>query len=287
MAVSEHPLLGLGYSRPVETRSFVRLTDDADTPAAADVAEEVPVALVYNARPHVVVMATPLDLEDLAVGFTLTERIVEGPNEIERVSVVRASHGAELQVQIPDARAARLAEHGRGLVSRTGCGLCGIETISEAMRVPTHVGTTLRIRRDALWRASAEMSARQELNATTHTIHAAGWALSDGTMRVVKEDVGRHNALDKVFGALARDGVDPATGFVVVTSRASYELVQKAATCGVELLAAISRPTGLAIRFAESAGVTLVGLLRGKTANVYAGMERLRDDGLRDDGTTG
>ena len=275
MTVSEHPLLGLGYSRPVATRSFVRLADDADSQADADVAEEVPVALVYNGRPHVVVMATPLDLEDLAIGFTLTERIVEAPSEIERVAVVRASHGAELQLQIPDARAARLAEHGRGLVSRTGCGLCGVETISEAMRVPTRVGDSLRIHRDALWRASTELSARQELNATTNTIHAAGWALPDGTMRVVKEDVGRHNALDKVFGALARARIDPASGFVVVTSRASYELVQKAATCGVELLAAISRPTGLAIRFAESAGVTLVGLLRGKTANVYAGIGRL------------
>ena len=281
MTVSEHPLLGLGYSRPVATRSFVRLADDADSQADADVAEEVPVALVYNGRPHVVVMATPLDLEDLAIGFTLTERIVEAPSEIERVAVVRASHGAELQLQIPDDRAARLAEHGRGLVSRTGCGLCGVETISEAMRVPTRVGDGLRIHRNALWRASTELSARQELNATTNTIHAAGWALPDGTMRVVKEDVGRHNALDKVFGALARARIDPASGFVVVTSRASYELVQKAATCGVELLAAISRPTGLAIRFAESVGVTLVGLLRGRTANVYAGMARILEDRTR------
>jgi FdhD protein len=275
MAVSEHPLLGLGYSRPVSPRSFARLTDDSISEAQADVAEEVPVALVYNARPHVVVMATPADLEDLAVGITVTERIVERPSEIERVEVVKASHGAELQMQIPDARAAELQERGRGLISRTGCGLCGVETITEAMRLPTHVGNTLRIERDALWRASAELSARQQLNSTTNTIHAAGWALPDGTMRIVREDVGRHNALDKVFGALARERIDPATGFVIVTSRASYELVQKAATCGVELLAAISRPTGLAIRFAESAGVTLIGLLRGRTANVYAGIERL------------
>jgi FdhD protein len=275
MAVSEHPLLGIGYSRPVGPRSFVRLTETSIGDAEADVAEEVPVALVYNARPHVVVMATPADLEDLAAGFTITERIVDRANEIERVDVVRASHGAELQVQIPDSYAAALQERGRGLISRTGCGLCGVETITEAMRLPAHVGTSLRIERDALWRASAELSARQQLNSTTNTIHAAGWALPDGTMRIVREDVGRHNALDKVFGALARERIDPSTGFVIVTSRASYELVQKAATCGVELLAAISRPTGLAIRFAESAGVTLVGLLRGRTANVYTGIERL------------
>jgi FdhD protein len=275
MAIAEHPLLGLGYSQPVVSRSFVRLTDDSTTESQADVAEEVPVALVYNARPHVVVMATPVDLEDLAVGFTLTERIVDSASEIERVEVVRASHGAELQLQVSDARAVALQERGRGLVSRTGCGLCGIETITEAMRLPTRVGDALRIEREALWRASTELSAQQRLNSTTNTIHAAGWADRDGAMRVVREDVGRHNALDKVFGALAREHIDPASGFVIVTSRASYELVQKAATCGVELLAAISRPTGLAIRFAESAGLTLVGLLRGRTANVYAVKDRI------------
>jgi FdhD protein len=275
MAIAEHPLLGLGYSQPVASRSFVRLTDDSIVEFQADVAEEVPVALVYNARPHVVVMATPVDLEDLAVGFTLTERIVDRARDIERVEVVRASHGAELQLQIPDARAADLQARGRGMVSRTGCGLCGIERITEAMRMPTRVGETLRVDREALWRASAELPAQQQLNSTTNTIHAAGWAERDGALRVVREDVGRHNALDKVFGALARGHIDPASGFVVVTSRASYELVQKAATCGVELLAAISRPTGLAIRFAESAGMTLVGLLRGRTANVYARKDRI------------
>ena len=278
MAIAEHPLLGLGYSRPVSARSFVRLTADETANAEADVAQEIPVALVYNARPHVVVMASPVDLEDLGVGFTLTERIVEHRDEIERIELVRASHGAELQIQIPDQRAERLQERARGLVSRTGCGLCGIETINDMMHMPTRVGDALRVDRAALWRAAAELSAKQELNRTTNTIHAAGWALPDGTMRVVREDVGRHNALDKVFGALAREGLDPASGFVVVTSRASYELVQKAATCGVELLAAISRPTGLAIRFAESAGVTLVGLLRGNTANVYTGLQRIGED---------
>ena len=278
MAIAEHPLLGLGYSQPVSARSFVRLTADETANAEADVAQEVPVALVYNGRPHVVVMASPVDLEDLGVGFTLTERVADHRSEIERIELVRASHGVELQIQIPDERAERLHDRTRGLVSRTGCGLCGVETINEMMRLPTHVGDTLRIDRAALWRAGAELSAKQELNRTTNTIHAAGWALPDGTMRIVREDVGRHNALDKVFGALAREGVDPATGFVVVTSRASYELVQKTATCGVELLAAISRPTGLAIRFAESAGVTLVGLLRGSSANVYAGMNRVEED---------
>jgi len=277
MTVTEHPLLGLGYSRPVDARRFVQLSDSGATTAGADVAEEVPVALVYNGRPHVVVMATPADLEDLAVGFTITEQVVESAREIERVDVVRASHGVELQIQISDTAAERLQSHARGMVSRTGCGLCGVERINELLRVPGGVGDTLRIDHEALWRAGAELSARQEFNRTTNTVHGAAWAAADGAVRLVREDVGRHNALDKIFGALARDarGVHAASGFVVVTSRASYELVQKTASCGIELLAAISRPTGLAIRFAESAGLTLVGLLRGRTANVYCGVQRV------------
>ena len=182
---------------------------------------------------------------------------------------MRANHGIELQIQISPADAERLGDRARGLVSRTGCGLCGVETIGDALRVPSEVGRTLRVERDALWRAGAELSRQQSVNNETSTVHGAGWATADGELRVVREDVGRHNALDKVLGALARAGTPASSGFVVVTSRASYEMVQKAAVCGVELVAAISRPTGLAIRFAEAAGVTLVGLLRGESANVY------------------
>jgi formate dehydrogenase accessory protein FdhD len=161
------------------------------------------------------------------------------------------------------------------MAARTGCGLCGIERIADVLRLPAGVARSLTIARDALWRSSAELSRAQTINNDTNTVHAAGWSTPDGVLRVAREDVGRHNALDKVLGALARSGAAASDGFVVVTSRASYEMVQKAAMCGVELLAAISRPTGLAIRFAESAGVTLVGLLRGDTANVYTHSERI------------
>jgi FdhD protein len=275
MTVVDHPLLGLGYAKPIVVRPLLRLTDAGAAPADADVAEEVPIALVYNGRPHVVVMASPLDLEDLAVGFTRTEGIVDDVGEIERVDVVRASHGVELQIQIPDDRAELLRSRSRGLVARTACGLCGIETIGEMLRVPRSVETMLRIDTQALWRAGAALGEQQAMNRATKSVHAAAWARPDGTLVLVREDVGRHNALDKVLGALARDAAGVRGGFIVVTSRASYELIQKAATCGVELLAAISRPTGLAIRFAEAAGMTLVGLLRGKTANVYCGPRRI------------
>lgn len=275
MAVADDPLIGLGYVAPSSERPFVRLGDGARSQASVSIAEEVPIAFVYNGRPHVVVMGTPADLEDLAVGFSRTEGIVAHASQVERIDVVRASHGIELQIQIPSANAERLDGRARSLASRTGCGLCGVETIDDALRVPVRVGSNLVVERAALWAASAELSRLQTLNNETNAVHAAAWATANGAMGVLREDVGRHNALDKVLGALARQHMSASEGFLVITSRASYEMVQKAASCGVELLAAISRPTGLAIRFADAAGLTLVGLVRGTSANVYSRPERL------------
>jgi FdhD protein len=238
-------------------------------------AEEVPVALVYNGRSHAVVMCTPLDLEDLAAGFSVTEGIVGDATGLERVEVVRASHGIELQIQIPMSRHERLSERSRTLMARTACGLCGIETINDAMRVPEHVIHSLDISRDALFLAAQDLGARQTINNETSTVHAAAWANQFGEIQLVREDVGRHNALDKLFGAMLRTSTPIRDGFVVITSRASYEMVQKAAVCGVEILAAVSRPTGLAVRFAQQTGVTLVALLRGRSANVYANPQRI------------
>ena len=275
MAVTDHPLAGLGYARVSREHPLVRIAGEQVERGSAWIAEETPIALVYNGRPYVVVMGTPADLEDLAVGFSLTEGVVDAAGGVERVEVVRASHGIEAQIRISSADAARLEERTRNMTARTGCGLCGIETISDVLRMPGAVGHSLSLPREALWRASAELSRAQTVNNETNAVHAAGWATSDGVLHVAREDVGRHNALDKVLGALARAGTAAADGFIVVTSRASYEMVQKAAACGVELVAAISRPTGLAIRFADSAGVTLVGLLRGTSANVYSHPERI------------
>jgi len=265
----------LGYTDPTVSCAFTRL-DGADSKGeSAQVAAEVPVALVYNAKPHVVMMCTPADLEDFAVGFSLSEGIVLRPAEVARSAVVKYARGIEVQIEIPADAAERLAERGRMLAGRTGCGLCGVEVIDEAIREPLPVRSTLAVSRNALYKAGEALSALQPLNRETNTIHAAAWAKADGTLHTVREDVGRHNALDKVIGALARTGTDASEGFFVVTSRASYELVQKAATANVGILAAVSRPTALAIRFADDAGVSLIGLLRGKSANVYTHPARI------------
>lgn len=220
-------------------------------------------------------MATPSDLEDLAVGFSLSEGIVENAREIHRVMVSRHSRGIELRIDVSPAIADRLLTRVRTLAGRTGCGLCGVEAIEDAVRVPARIASTLTVEAEAIWRATSALSAHQPLNNDTHAIHGAAWASPAGELQIVREDVGRHNALDKVLGAVARAGMTAGEGFVVVTSRASFELVQKAAMCGVPILAAVSRPTGLAIRMADAAGMGLVGLVRGESANVYAHPSRI------------
>jgi FdhD protein len=272
-----HPLFGLGYSSTHREYPYVALHGDAASSSSADVAEEVPIAFVYNGRPHVVMMATPSDFEDFGTGFSLSEEIVGSLSELERIEVVPYSQGVELQIQIPPARAEAVAGRDRQLAGRTGCGLCGVQTITDALRPTRTVAQRWTLRPGALWRAESQLAARQELNRTTKAVHAAAWAGPDGELRVVREDVGRHNALDKVIGALAREGLDPSAGFVVMTSRASYELVQKAAAAGIPLLAAVSRPTGLAVRLADAAGMTLVALLRGESGNVYTHAERIEE----------
>ena len=275
MAESELVLLAGGYAEATSKTPVQRFDHRSLVGAIVEVAEEVPIAFVYNARPYTVVMGTPLDLEDLAVGFSVTEGIVAHAGKLERVDVVRASHGIEIQIELSASDADRLAQRSRTLVSRTGCGLCGVETIGDALRLPAKLPHTLDISVDALYRAVHELGNKQPINNQTNTVHAAAWANQFGELLVVREDVGRHNALDKVLGALDRASTPIKDGFIVVTSRASYEMVQKAAAYGVELVAAVSRPTGLAIRYAQLAGVTLVGLLRGQTANVYANTQRI------------
>jgi FdhD protein len=269
-------LKALGYEEPTIAHTFAKLSERNTEEQSAPLAAEVPVALVYNGRPHVVMMCTPADLEDFGVGFTSTEGIADA-GDIKRIDVVKYSRGIELQLEIPAAAAEKASERGRAIVGRTGCGLCGVEVIDDALREPRLVRSSMVISREALWRASAALDAQQPMNRDTNAIHAAAWATADGTLRVVREDVGRHNALDKVLGALARSSTDASEGFLVVTSRASYELVQKAAVANVPLLAAVSRPTALAVELAEHAGITLVGLLRGRTANVYAHKERISE----------
>lgn len=270
------PVPNLGQAAPTTPAAFVRLDGARTAPDEALVAEEVPVALVYGGRPHAVMMCTPADLEDLAVGFSVTEGIVARAADVADVRIERHGRGIEARVDIPPADAARLADRARAIPARTGCGLCGVEAIDDAVRAIAPVESTLVVAREALWRAARELERAQRWNAETHAVHAAAWCTADGAAVVVREDVGRHNALDKVLGALWRASRDPALGFVVVTSRASFELVQKCALARVPLLAAVSRPTALAIRTAERTKVALVGMVRGESGNVYAGAERVR-----------
>ena len=269
------PPTSLGNLPPSRSQPFVRLDGASSSNESAPVAEEVPVAFVYGGKPHVVMMCTPADLEDLAVGFTLSEEVVARARDIARIEVVRHARGIEVQMELPPDGQARIAERTRALAGRTGCGLCGIDAIDSAIRTPRAVTSPAIFNREAVSRAGGALAAEQPVNNDTHAVHAAAFADASGTLVVVREDVGRHNALDKVIGALARAGTDASAGFFVVTSRASYELVQKVAVAGSPLLAAVSRPTGLAIRFAEAAGLTLVGLLRGPSANVYTHPERI------------
>lgn len=272
----ERPLPPLTAAAPVGAHAWTRLDGAEAFPAEGAIVEEVPVAFVYGARTHVVMMATPADLEDLAIGFSVTEGIIASAAEMSGLAIERHAAGVELRIGVPAAVAEALAMRARAIPARTGCGLCGVEAIADAVRPPRIVESALVVAPAAVYAAVRALGARQELNRDAYALHAAAYARADGTLVCVREDVGRHNALDKVIGALLRSGEDPSRGMLVVTSRASVEMVQKAAAAGVPVLAAISRPTALAIRMANASHVALLGLVRGETANLYAGAERVR-----------
>ncbi len=275
-----HAMSALTEQPPTHSTVRVQRWIDGRLEQASDqVAEEQPVALVYLGLPHVVMLATPADLADLGVGFSLSEAIVGGPADIRALQVLPADGGMEVRIDIPGERLAALLQRQRNLSGRSGCGLCGVETIAQAIRRPAPVGAGDAISSTELHAALAELSTRQPLNAQTGSVHAAGWALPGRGLQLVREDVGRHNALDKVLGALVRAGLDPASGYLVITSRASYEMVLKAATLGVTLLAAVSAPTALAIRLAFETGLTLVGFARADRHVIYAHPQRLLPDG--------
>jgi FdhD protein len=258
------------------TEVAVRRWRNGQWEAAQDsVAEETPVALTFNSIPHVVMLATPRNLADLGRGFALTEGLVAAADEIRQVEVSRNEQGMEVALSVPQARLAEILARRRNLEGRTGCGVCGAETIADAIRLPPPVQSGGSLARVALAAALAALRDWQTLNAATGSLHAAAWVAWDGTILLVREDVGRHNALDKVIGALLEQGVDRRQGFLIITSRASYEMVQKAATAGVRLLAAVSAPTALAIRLADAIGLTLLGFARESQQVVYTHSERV------------
>jgi FdhD protein len=239
------------------------------------IAEEVPVSLVYNGLPHVVMLATPTNLEEFALGFSITEGIIKNPQELLSARIYNRANGIEVQLKIPDQRFQCLADIGRNLTGRTGCGLCGASTLKQAIRQPNPVNGDLILSAAELRSALTDIKQHQKLNQLTGAVHAAAWATPGQGILNLREDVGRHNALDKLIGFLLRTGKDLSVGFVIVTSRASYEMVQKTAWVGITLLAAVSAPTGLAIRLANETGLTLIGFARDDQHVIYTHPQRL------------
>ena len=240
------------------------------------IAEEVPVVLVYNTIPHVVMLTTPLNLEDFALGFSLTEDIIKHPSELQSVRVFQRSKGVEVRITIPEARFQNMSGKGRNMTGRTGCGLCGSTTLEQAIRAPRPVGQGLILQASQLTAALNQMQQQQSLNQLTGAVHAAAWLEPEHGLIAVREDVGRHNALDKLIGALAKANCNFDSGWLIVTSRASYEMVQKASSVGITLLAAVSAPTALAIQLAEQCGITLVGFARNDNHVIYTHPHRLQ-----------
>ena len=240
--------------------------------------EETAVAFTYNGGSHVVMMATPQDLDDFAVGFTLTEGIVATPEEILRLDIVEEEIGIELRMWLGDPHAVALDERRRHMAGPTGCGLCGIESLAEAMRPTARVNDSATATPADILVALDALAPRQEMNRLSRAMHAAAFWQKDAALVALREDVGRHNALDKLAGALARRHISAHTGLVLLTSRVSVEMVQKAAAIGAPVLVAISAPTALAVRTAETAGITLVAVARADGFEVFTHPQRIKQD---------
>jgi FdhD protein len=270
------PVLQNDTSAPTSAEVSVQRWKNGQLTRTTDfVTEEVPVALVYHGVPHVVMLASPADLEDYAVGFTVSEGLVGSPSEIQSVEVERAAESIEVRIGIAGERFSELLRRRRNLTGRSGCGLCGAETVEEAIRPPVQVAKGPTVTSADMHSALVQLESLQPINSRTGSIHAAAWVVPGKGIQLVREDVGRHNALDKVIGALVRGSFHVGAGYAVITSRASFEMVQKAAAAGITFMVAVSAPTALAIRMAEQTGLTLVGFARRDQHVVYAHPERL------------
>jgi FdhD protein len=237
------------------------------------VAEEVPVALVFNGISHAVMMASPDDLEDFALGFGLTEGLLEEAGELYGVEVHAVAGGIEVRMEVTSACEWRLKERRRTLAGRTGCGLCGTDSLDQVRRALPRVPVTA-VTPAVMSHAQHALRASQRTQALTGASHAAAWCGRDGAVHLVREDIGRHNALDKLVGAMVQARANPAEGFVCITSRASFEMVQKTAMAGAGVLAAVSAPTALAIDTAQGCGLALAGFVRGNDCVAYTFPER-------------
>ena len=245
------------------------------TVGARRVAEETPVALTYNGGTYAVMMGTPQNLRDFAVGFSLSEGIVQSPDEIDSVDIVELDDGIELRMWVPPSRAADINERRRHIAGPTGCGICGIDSIAEAIRPAAVVTGGRAFSPREIMTAMAAIAPLQTINVETRAVHAAAfWTPARGIV-ALREDVGRHNALDKLAGALAQDKVAASDGMVLLTSRVSVEMVQKTAAIGAPLMVAVSAPTALAVRMADAAGITLAAIARSDGFEIFTHPERI------------
>lgn len=256
----------------------LRVAAGGVTPVVRPTPEETPVALVHDGGTSAVMMATPDHIEDLALGFSLTEGIVDAIDQIVRLEVVEQPAGIEARMWLTGDHAAKLASRRRRIAGPTGCGLCGVESLDEALRPLPAVGRQVRLTAAEAHAGLDAMSRAQALGAATRATHAAAWWSAETGLHLIREDVGRHNALDKLGGALARaDGAARRPGAVFLTSRVSIEMVQKAAMIGAEAVIAVSAPTALAVRAADRAGLTLIGVARDDAFTVFSHGWRLAE----------
>lgn len=261
---------------PITTTTRIARRMDGTTEAVRSVPEETPVALSYAGTTHAVMMASPADFDDFALGFSLTEGIIAGPDEIASVIVEDAGAGIDIQIRLKDSAKTRFQARRRRLAGPVGCGLCGIESIDEALRSAANVSAArLTLGTADITEAVRLLARQQPFHTETGAVHAAGFYIPGQGIVLAREDVGRHNALDKLAGALAKEGIAGSTGAVVVTSRVSVEMVQKTAAIGAPFIVAVSAPTALAIRTADTAGMTLVALVRGDDFDIFTHPERL------------
>ena len=244
------------------------------------IAEETPIAMVFNGISHVVMMATPENLEDFAKGFSISENIVSDVEEIYSIEVNRTDVGIEIDINISNEAFNKLKDKRRNLIGRTGCGLCGAESLNQVFN---HHNSIQAITQQSVFSAKNislaldHLSKHQIIQQQTGATHAAAFCNQDGKILFAREDVGRHNALDKLIGAFYNhDTLNIKNPFIIISSRASYEMIQKAATLKVALVVAISAPTALAVRLANNLGITLLGFARGKNYNIYTHKERIK-----------
>lgn len=257
----------------------LKVTASAVTWRERDVPVEVPVALVYNGTTYAVMMASPTDLEDFAIGFSLSEGIIGGPEDVANLEVLEHDNGVELRMWLAEGRARDFVARRRQITGPTGCGLCGVESLDAIASTFATVDSDVTFDAGDINTALAALPAAQILNQQTHAVHGAGFWTADLGLVAVAEDVGRHNALDKLIGGLRRKGIALSRGMVLLTSRVSVEMVQKAATAGAPVVVAVSAPTGFALKVAEAAGITLVAVARKDGFEIFTHPQRVCDAG--------